>query len=236
MMLERELRYAVDEGFEPGPVLDRLAADGWAIGPATVVPIEDTYYETDAFDLLRAGLAVRRRCRPGAARLQLKALGRVRAGLAERPEFEIPCPGQPQTAAASFLLDAYGLNIEPARLQPAVRICNRRTVRRAEKGGTALECALDCVRAVPIQAGIECRFSELEFELVVGSGPVLERVATLLRPFAACRPVDEPKLLRALRLIGYAVPQCGLRPQPSGERSEVRSQRLFDNHGFLPDL
>ncbi|MBN1672586.1 MAG: semialdehyde dehydrogenase [Kiritimatiellae bacterium] len=30
--------------------------------------------------------------------------------------------------------------------------------------------------------------------------------------------------------------ECGLRPQPSGQRSEIRGQRLFGKHDVLPDL
>jgi CHAD domain-containing protein len=194
---EIETKFDVAPDFAMPP-LDALASThGHVDVDVDVVHLVSTYYDTEARDLLRQRLALRRRLGDADTGWQLKVpASEGRTELRWPPEGDEP---------PIEMLDLLGPFLRGHPLHPAVTLDVTRTRHRlvAEVGGMLAEIAADDVRAIDEGGGVRApRWHEVEVELGSGSRDLLQEVGKLLRRAGACPSTSRSKLARATVGIG----------------------------------
>jgi CHAD domain-containing protein len=178
------------------PSLDALAGKHGHVD-VDVVHLVSTYYDTEARDLLRQRLALRRRLGDADTGWQLKVpASQGRTELRWPPEGDEP---------PIEMLDLLGPFLRGHPLHPAVTVDTSRTRHRlvAEDGRMLAEIAADDVRAIDEGGGVRApRWHEVEVELGEGSRDLLEDVGKRLLHAGACPSTSRSKLARASVGIG----------------------------------
>jgi CHAD domain-containing protein len=188
---ERELKFDVSADWTlpepPRPVAAGVERE--------VVRLETTYFDTDARDLLRSRLTLRRRRGDADEGWQLK----VPAG-AGRTEIRLPPSGDGVPAELAELT----LGVRGGRaLRPLATLVTERHVHRlrARGGATLAEIAVDDVTAGPTrEAGHPLRWHEVEVELADGDERLLRTLAGWLADSGARPSASSSKLGRAVGL------------------------------------
>src|SRR6476659_1774517 len=192
---EIETKFDVAPDFSVPP-LDALAGKHGHVD-VDVVHRASTYYDTEARDLLRQRLALRRRLGDADTGWQLKVpASEGRTELRWPPEGDEP---------PIEMLDLLGPFLRGHRLHPAVTVDTTRTRHRlvAEDGSMLAEIAADDVRAIDEGGGVRApRWHEVEVELGEGSRDLLQEVGKRLRHAGACPSTSRSKLARASVGIG----------------------------------
>ncbi len=209
-MLEREMKFAVDDRFEI-PDLDDVVA-GVRIGPPVEVHNEDTYYDTDDLRLLRWGCTFRHRKRKGwTVKLPVSSTGAiVRDEISFRGRAGSP-PGDALAVVESF-----------SRGRPLgviARVQTERTVRvvTTDSGELLVELADDRATAQATD-GSEVSFRQVEAELGPTADPgLLDEITRRLTEAGALPDTDGVKVVKALgqQTIDQAdvvIPPLGKRP------------------------
>ncbi|MEN8148448.1 MAG: CYTH domain-containing protein [Planctomycetota bacterium] len=166
---------------------------------------EDTYLDTDGFNLLRAGFSLRIRRRNGGAKATLKSVpGRDdRELLRDRTELEAEVPMDSEAPAGTIrdvVLDLIG----DVPLRPVVGIrTNRHTFRvGGAESPSAVLCA-DRAWVIPGEGGEPVGgFLEVEVEDAGGGSELLRRAGHELMDEYGLRPSSLSKFERGLRTLG----------------------------------
>ena len=178
------------------PSLDALAGKHGHVD-VDVVHLVSTYYDTDARELLRQRLALRRRLGDADTGWQLKVpASEGRTELRWPPEGDEP---------PIEMLDLLGPFLRGHPLHPAVTVDATRTRHRlvAKDGSMLAEIAADDVRAIDEGGGVRApRWHEVEVELGAGSRELLREAGKLLVHAGACPSTSRSKLARASVGIG----------------------------------
>jgi len=192
---EIETKFDVAPDFSVPP-LDALAGKHGHVD-VDVVHLVSTYYDTEARDLLRQRLALRRRLGDADTGWQLKVpASEGRTELRWPPEGDDP---------PIEMLDLLGPFLRGHPLHPAVTVDTTRTRHRlvAEDGSMLAEIAADDVRAIDEGGGVRApRWHEVEVELGEGSRDLLQDVGKRLLHAGACPSTSRSKLARASVGIG----------------------------------
>ena len=192
---EIETKFDVAPDFSVPP-LDTLAGKRGHVD-VDVVHLVSTYYDTEARDLLRQRLALRRRLGDADTGWQLKVpASEGRTELRWPPEGDEP---------PIEMLDLLGPFLRGHPLHPAVTVDTTRTRHRlvAEDGSMLAEIAADDVRAIDEGGGVRApRWHEVEVELGEGSRDLLQEVGKRLLHAGACPSTSRSKLARASVGIG----------------------------------
>jgi CHAD domain-containing protein len=191
---EIETKFDVAPDFAMPPLDGVVDKDGQV--DVDVVHLASTYYDTEARDLLRLRLALRRRLGEADTGWQLKVpASEGRTELRWPPEGENP---------PIEMLDLLGPFLRGHALHPAVTLDVTRTRHRLIEDGTMLaEVAADDVRAIDQGGGVRTpRWHEVEVELADGSADVLKQVGRLLLDAGARPSTSRSKLARATVGIG----------------------------------
>jgi CHAD domain-containing protein len=192
---EIETKFDVAPDFAVPP-LDALAGKHGHVD-VDVVHLVSTYYDTEARDLLRQRLALRRRLGDADTGWQLKVpASEGRTELRWPPEGDEP---------PIEMLDLLGPFLRGHPLHPAVTVDTTRTRHRlvAEDGSMLAEIAADDVRAIDEGGGVRApRWHEVEVELGEGSRDLLQDVGKRLLHAGACPSTSRSKLARASVGIG----------------------------------
>ena len=192
---EIETKFDVAPDFSVPP-LDALAGKHGHVD-VDVVHLVSTYYDTEARDLLRQRLALRRRLGDADTGWQLKVpASEGRTELRWPPEGDEP---------PIEMLDLLGPFLRGHPLHPAVTVDTTRTRHRlvAEDGSMLAEIAADDVRAIDEGGGVRApRWHEVEVELGEGSRDLLQEVGKRLLHAGACPSTSRSKLARASVGIG----------------------------------
>ncbi len=222
----------------------RLAAVGLTgVTEPVVHDLDATYYDTDALDLLRSRMTLRRRTGGADAGWHLKlpadADGETSAapgGAAKaRPEVGLPLSAGEDGVVPDELLR---LTLGAARgrpLRPVARLRNSRTIRHllAADGNPAVEVADDQVTADTLNGPIanrrSSRWRELEVELKGGTRDQLAAVVGVLEQAGATPASSASKLARALDVpSGPAAARNGRAPRTAGAVVAGAVTRLRD--------
>ncbi len=203
MAQEREIKIPVSVEFAL-PVFDGVV-DGIRAVDRGSVELSATYWDTDDLTLLRAMLGLRHRSAPGeGGRWTLKA-GATQRGPAvtrEETDFEGP-PEHPPAAALATIREEVGDVV----LRPVAElVTDRHTFDLLTADGSRLaEVADDRVIVRSGTRSIET-FREVEVELFDADDAFVDAVMARLGAAGAGEPDSTPKYVRALRALGYAVP------------------------------
>jgi len=181
-LLEREVKLT------PPPDLDLDALDGERV-PAR--ELDSTYYDTEARDLLRRRVTLRRRVEDGRDSWQLKL---PTDAVGARHELEFDGGEAPPDELSALLV---GLT-RRAPVAPVARLQTRRDVVRIRSGGVHVaDVSLDAVTVLDGDR-VAGAFDELEVELVDGDDDDLRRLERRLRDAGAGDAAGPSKLARAL--------------------------------------
>jgi len=200
---EREIKIPVSVEFAL-PDLDGVV-DGVRTVDRGSVELSATYWDTDDLTLLKAMLGLRHRSAPGEeGRWTLKA-GATQRGPAvtrEETDFEGP-PERPPDAALATIREQVGEVV----LRPvADLVTDRHTIDLMTGGDRRLaEVADDRVTVRSGARSIET-FREVEVELFDADDALVDAVMARLSAAGAGGPDSTPKYVRALRALGYSVP------------------------------
>ena len=181
--LERELKLAVDDGFELPPL------------PVAITPrrLRATYHDTADHRLARHGVTLRRRSEDGRDlwQLELPADGDRLELEWEADESEIP-------AEVAGLVTAY---VRGRPLRPVAELHTvRRSVRVTSGGRPAAEVVHDTVDVLQGSRVVRS-FAEVEIEqLAAGASGLMTRLERQLRAVGARRSDGRPKVFQALDL------------------------------------
>ncbi|MBM3569725.1 MAG: CYTH and CHAD domain-containing protein [Alphaproteobacteria bacterium] len=212
MAAEIELKFALPEStaaaFVDQPLIARLAQ-----GPYRRRRMVNTYYDTPALDLFKAGLSLRVRAVGGRNLLSVKAGENPALGARARAEWEGPLAGAwPDLAAIDDrrLQKRVQKAVGDAGLQPVFRTEIQRRTRRLGFKDSIVELAVD--RGL-IRAGERKRaVSEIELELVEGRPVRLFELAQRLRKRMELVPETESKSDRGYRLAADRPPAARRAP------------------------
>jgi CHAD domain-containing protein len=192
---EIETKFDVAPDFAVPP-LDALAGKHGHVD-VDVVHLVSTYYDTEARELLRQRLALRRRLGDADTGWQLKVpASEGRTELRWPPEGDVP---------PIEMIDLLGPFLHGHPLHPAVTVDTTRARHRlvAEDGSMLAEIAADDVRAIDEGGGVRApRWHEVEVELGEGSRDLLQEVGKRLLHAGACPSTSRSKLARASVGIG----------------------------------
>lgn len=184
---------------------DRLQAApalaGFAVGPGKDKPVQDTYLDTPARQVLAAGYALRQRRQPDGILYTLKGLGGAGGAIHLREEVEVlasaesPPSNWPPGPARDLALRLVGA----LPLDPLFSIKQMRVVRPVTREGRQVaEMSLDDVHAEA--GGRQDRYFEVEVELKGGTLDDLTALAECLRDEWKLAPQARSKFERALNL------------------------------------
>ena len=212
--VEREIKLSAGEGYVL-PELDDLAS-----GPmqdSGVEPLESTYWDTPALDLVRSGFGLRHRRRldqPGQPGVwTLKTPGHLEGDRVVRGEHEVQGAG---TVPPSELL-ALVPQLQPAAAAGLGPVAVLRASRRvltlpgsaAGEPCGGVEVMDDTVEVRDASGAVVDRFREIEVEVGDGGDQLADRVAQRLREAGAGPPESGSKYRRALRALGHQVASIG---------------------------
>jgi CHAD domain-containing protein len=190
---------------------------GFSLGPATVLSIADTYYDTDDWRLCRAGYALRVRQTGHEREATMKQLAAARDGRHQRRELTTPlaiATARTETEGPrprSVIDRLEGLLAERihavAGTHPVRPIVELRTRRRrvtiARDGRAVGELALDVTSVPGADATVSARFHRVEVEVAPGvEAAELQPLIDAWRAGPTLAPVDESKFEAALRIRG----------------------------------
>lgn len=188
--IELEVKLLLPAGAE-ATILDHPALQG----PSAPRHEVSTYFDTQAWDLARAGAVLRVRQGPLGRVQTLKLTGTTAFG---RNEWEWPLDGDgPALEKLAETSLPAGL-LTPEALRPVFRTEVDRTVRTVHRSGATIEVALDLGRVQAGSAMEEIR--EIELELKGGPAVALYRLATELHGSVALTLGSESKSDRGIRL------------------------------------
>ena len=200
---EREIKIPVGVDFAL-PDLDGVV-DGVRAVDRGSVELSATYWDTDDLALLRAMLGLRYRSAPGeGGRWTLKA-GATQRGHAvarEETDFEGP-PERPPEEALATIRDQVG---EVALRPVADLVTDRHTVDLVTGDDRRLAEVADDHVVVRSGARSVATFREVEVELFDADDALVDAVMARLDGAGAGEPDSTPKYVRALRALGYTVP------------------------------
>lgn len=230
-VLERELKLAVADAFDPSALDGRLGP--WEIQILRSVFLDATYHDTEDLRLLRNGITVRFRD----GWMVKLAQPSDRPDLMQRTEIPFDGPGERIPAG---VLDLVRSATRAARLLPVARLATaRRTfVLRDGRGIELAEIVFDEVEA-DAEGRVLSGFRELEIELAEGA-PIsaLGPVVAGLRQLGAGAVVGVPKLARAMGMAEVPQADVPVVPEPGSEPAIAqvvqgaiaRSVRRFFDH------
>jgi len=201
--VERELKFSL---VDPPPAPADLVALGrggpYAFVEASAALHVDTYYDDDAGSLRRAGVALRRRRRAGAAEAiaTVKTAGRVDGAWHQREELEAPMRGGDWPVPVARRLAEH---VALWQLRPRLELEVERSAYRVTHAGRPVATlAFDRVSARLPGSERSAHFDEAEIEAVgdVDFG-VLRGVAELVEGLVRLTPSPATKLERAAAVL-----------------------------------
>jgi CHAD domain-containing protein len=194
--LEREVKLAVEDGFEPPDLT--IVDDGLVARSRKAAEHVDTYYDTIDFRLIRSGITLRSREEDGRTTWTVKLPTPdpdVAAGLS-RLEVNVEAPAGRVPADASRLVRAH---VRTAGLRRVARFRTMRRTTSLSRDGEVLALVDDDEVGVEVGVAEGQRFRELEVELTeVAPGKLLARVVDALLDAGAEQAKPRPKLVHAL--------------------------------------
>jgi len=203
MAEEREIKIPVDAAFTL-PDFDGVVAGAATVDRGTV-ELSATYWDTDDLTLLKALLGLRYRSAAGEqGKWTLKA-GATQTGPAVSRE-ETNFAGSPERPPAEAMAAIRGEVGEVVLRPVAELVTDRHTFDLIGAGGRRLaEIADDHVDVRSGPRSIEA-FREVEVELFDADDALVDAVMERLGGAGAGPPDSTPKYVRALRALGYTVP------------------------------
>ncbi len=209
---EVEAKFLLVNDAEADALLRALGQRTQLTADRTLV-VTDTYLDTPAFDLYRAGLGCRIRQRgtlgpdgvdAGRWTFECKSIASGAGEVKSRDEVEQALQG-PTSVLDLLIQGPVGDFLKahlPAPLAAILRLVNQRRRYRARFADTELEVSVDDVQVVDLQDAVRGRFRELELELVHGDAETLDQLVKDLLATLPLRVSRLGKLERALWMAG----------------------------------
>jgi triphosphatase len=199
------------------------AVDGIAIGRPTTQRLRTVYFDTQKYDLHRAGLSLRLRRQNGRCLQTVKADQRVASGLSNPIESEAAIKSdEPDLAsiADKKIRRAVEKATHGSALHPVFETVVQRTTRTIEAKDSAVELALD---KGEVRAGTaRKKFREVELELKSGGAEGLLVAGETLLGESKPEPSVRSKAERGYRL---AIDKNGRSSEPQRKERPVRIRR-----------
>ena len=222
-MPEIEAKFLVQRPKQLQCVLRALEDLGFSVERGSTESLEDSYFDTSDWVILRAGWAYRCRRTGAHETLGLKAIGGGDGPVFERDEIEQPLPSTPRTDGrlpAGPVSARLRKIINGHRSHEIFKVRSRRTlyeVSRRHDNPVTLELALDHSEIVASEESASdepshsLAFTELELELEEGSRRVLNDLARDLIERTGILPAQLSKFERGLHAAKLAE---GRAPEP----------------------
>jgi inorganic triphosphatase YgiF len=193
----------------------RLSAVGaYKLARRDTARLHTFYLDTADLTLTRQGVAFRLRRRRRRWEATIKWEGKVKHGLHERPELNVPLRGQPQMPFQlkhPKLYEQLAARVAGRPLQVVLVSEVRRTrieilALDQEEGDAPLaEICLDRVHLHGEQSGgVETRYCEVEIEQLDGNRDVVRQVSAELQHSFDLSPSADSKFSRGMALLGHA--------------------------------
>ncbi len=206
MDIERELKYSTTDDHVPSAAEISAALDGTelSVGSPTVERYQDVYFDTPEGALANAGVALRKRHRPGRSYATFKGPLKLREGVHERQEIESPL-----TEAGGWpadVLAALPTEVAPALLAPLAQLDVRRVRLVVDLAGEPVaDIAFDEVTcSSPDEDDSSVTFHEIEIESLTddqGADIHMQRVAKAIETLVPLTLSSVSKLDRAVALL-----------------------------------
>lgn len=178
--------------------------------------LENTYFDTNGFDLSASGSALRVRKTQQGYVQTLKTRGQNVSGLHRRDEWEMPIEGS-ELDLTLFPKGAFPASVDPDSLKPMFTTHFDRTCWLIKQGGSEIELVLDSGE-VKAASGVD---SILELELELKSGKVSDLFALALEisKRIPLMPSDISKAERGYRLSGHSMSKAVELPKVAPQQS-----------------
>lgn len=206
MDIERELKYSTTDDHVPSAAEIAAALDGTelSVGSLSVERYRDVYFDTEDGALNRAGVALRKRHRPGRSFATYKGPVTLREGIHSRRELESPLT--PEGGWPEDVLTVLPAGVAPERLTALAELDVRRVRLVAELAGRPVaDVAFDEVTCLlPDQDDSSVTFHEVEIESLTddpGAEVHMQRLAKAVETLVPLTVSSVSKLERALALL-----------------------------------
>jgi len=204
--IERELKYSTTDDHVPSAAEIASALDGTelSVGSLSVERYRDVYFDTEDGALNRAGVALRKRHRPGRSFATYKGPVTLREGIHSRRELESPLT--PEGAWPEDVLTVLPAGVAPEHLTALAELDVRRVRLVAELAGRPVaDVAFDEVTCLlPDQDDSSVTFHEVEIESLTddpGAEVHMQRLAKAVETLVPLTVSSVSKLERALALL-----------------------------------
>lgn len=215
-MREVEAKFLIQKPDQFDRVLDTLDALGYRVTAGPTDLLDDRYFDTADWSILRAGWCYRRRIREGSEKLTLKefAPGQGPVFVRKEIEQEMPAPApQRRYRLPPGPVQERLQEIDGGRKRELFRVRSRRRIYEAEApddDATRIEIGLDRTRIRARKPGGSppgtMEFTELELELRSGQADIVRQLADVLRDKVGLKPAHLSKFDRGIQTAGLRIP------------------------------